>query len=413
MCIHEASNHGHRDVVELLLDNGAQSAINDKGGVTCDGITPIYDAASNGHLSVVQLLLDRGAKATIKTDANQTVLDALLFWHESHKGSLSTTEQEFYEEIKERLVQQCEKVGIDTSKKHSMASSGYSSIKSQTSQRHNMRYNTDFSDDERENENNDDDIYYDNKKNSSRDNNNVDEDNIKKTARHEYKSVMAKLKNKHKESKFIVDNVEDTRKRSAYLNEAEIAVDDWLDDDLGPMKKKQKKFFNENVPLNEKSPIKTIHTQNFTRKQSINLIGSDSDDECENSSDLGSNSVDAFDVMMSTNGEGSKKKSRRNSNAKLQRKRSNQSSLLDAGFSKFIEFDDSSRKSYSPVKASSTSLNSFSLNESFNRSNQLEKQTIIKVQIDDEKIIVPINRDAANELRISWLIEESARRYYW
>lgn len=408
MCIHEASNHGFRDIVELLLDNGAQSAINDKGGVTCEGITPLYDAASNGHLSVVQLLLDRGAKATIKTDANQTALDALLYWHESTKGSLTTTEQEFYDEIKERLVQQCEKVGIDTNKKQSMASSGYSSIKSQSSQRHSMRYNTSFSDDERENETNDD---FDNK---SRDNNDI-EDNIKKTARHEYKSVMAKLKNPHKENKFNVDNVHDTRKRSAYLNEAEIAVDDWLDDDLGPMKKKQKKFFNENVLLDEKSPTKTIQTQNFTRKASINLIASDSDDGCENLSDLGSNSVDAFDVMMSTNGEGgSKKKSRRNFSAKLQRKSSNQSSLLDAGFSKFIDFDESSRKSFpSPVKASSTPVHSFALNESFNRSNQMERQTIIKVQIDAEKIIVPINRDAANELKISWLIEESARRYYW
>ena len=235
----------------------------------------------------------------------------------------------------------------------------------------------------------------------------------KKNARHEYKSVMQKLKYPHKESKFAVDNVQDTRKRSAYLKEAEIAVDDWLDDDLGPSKKKQKKFFNENVikstMLEEKSPIKTAQTQNFTRKPSLNLISSNSDNECENLSDIISNSVDAFDVIMSTNGEGSKKKSRRNSNAKLQRRTSNQSSLLDAGFSKFIDFDESTRKSYT----SSTSSNNYSLNESFNRSNQLEKQTIIKVQIDDEKIIVPINREAANELKISWLIDESARRYYW
>lgn len=33
--LHEAANHGHTEIVELLLDNGA--TINDKGGTGCEG----------------------------------------------------------------------------------------------------------------------------------------------------------------------------------------------------------------------------------------------------------------------------------------------------------------------------------------------------------------------------------------
>lgn len=98
--LHEAAIHGFHDVVELLLDSGAQSAINDKGGTKCDGITPLYDAASNGNLSVIQILLDRGAKPTVKTDFNETPLDALLRWFGDFGHNLSATEVQFYNEMK-------------------------------------------------------------------------------------------------------------------------------------------------------------------------------------------------------------------------------------------------------------------------------------------------------------------------
>lgn len=42
-----------------LLDGG--SAINDAGGVHCDGVSPLMDAAINGHMDIVQLLVERGA----------------------------------------------------------------------------------------------------------------------------------------------------------------------------------------------------------------------------------------------------------------------------------------------------------------------------------------------------------------
>lgn len=54
--LHEACNHGFRDIAETLLDNGAD--VNAKG---MDDERPLHDAAINSHAEVVQLLLSRGA----------------------------------------------------------------------------------------------------------------------------------------------------------------------------------------------------------------------------------------------------------------------------------------------------------------------------------------------------------------
>jgi NF-kappa-B inhibitor-like protein 2 len=63
--LHEAANHGYKDIVDLLLSHGAN--IDDKGGIDCDGVTPLHDAASNGCMDVMELLLTRGADITAKT----------------------------------------------------------------------------------------------------------------------------------------------------------------------------------------------------------------------------------------------------------------------------------------------------------------------------------------------------------
>ena len=40
--------------------------MNDPGGPRCDGVTPLMDAAGNGHVDVVQLLVERGADPRMK-----------------------------------------------------------------------------------------------------------------------------------------------------------------------------------------------------------------------------------------------------------------------------------------------------------------------------------------------------------
>ena len=54
--IHLAAEKGHKDIVKLLLDHGANIDVKDN-----DGETPIYRAAVKGHTETVKLLLDHGA----------------------------------------------------------------------------------------------------------------------------------------------------------------------------------------------------------------------------------------------------------------------------------------------------------------------------------------------------------------
>ena len=51
-----ASVHGRRDVVELLLENGADVNMADK-----NQIGPLYAAAQRGSMDIVKMLVDNGA----------------------------------------------------------------------------------------------------------------------------------------------------------------------------------------------------------------------------------------------------------------------------------------------------------------------------------------------------------------
>lgn len=112
--LHEASNHGHLEIVQLLIQAGA--LVNDRGGTSCDGVTPLYDAAANGHLETVQFLLDSGASPVAKTDTGETALEALKKWRVSCSGSdvdldSSSTRVDVYQRLVERMGQALAKSG--------------------------------------------------------------------------------------------------------------------------------------------------------------------------------------------------------------------------------------------------------------------------------------------------------------
>eukprot|EP00968_Pinguiococcus_pyrenoidosus_P006892 scaffold455_cov160-Pinguiococcus_pyrenoidosus.AAC.3 len=68
--LHIAAENGHVEVVQALLDRGA-----DKEAVDNDGWTPLHISAQNGHREVVQALLERGAdKEAVENSSGATAL---------------------------------------------------------------------------------------------------------------------------------------------------------------------------------------------------------------------------------------------------------------------------------------------------------------------------------------------------
>lgn len=65
--LHEASNHGHHHLAQLLIKHGAN--INAAGP---DDITPLHDAAICGSQKLVKLLIDKGADVNFKNKKGKT-----------------------------------------------------------------------------------------------------------------------------------------------------------------------------------------------------------------------------------------------------------------------------------------------------------------------------------------------------
>lgn len=64
--------HGHYQMVEILLGQGAEINAADK-----NGWTPLHCAAKAGHLDVVRLLCESGASP--KNETNYGVRDQIMF----------------------------------------------------------------------------------------------------------------------------------------------------------------------------------------------------------------------------------------------------------------------------------------------------------------------------------------------
>ena len=79
--LHYAANSGHTDIVKLLLDRGADHSPGD-----IDGETPLYRAALDGHSEVVQMLINAGAECCVKAPSD----DWTPLHHAANWGHLDT-----------------------------------------------------------------------------------------------------------------------------------------------------------------------------------------------------------------------------------------------------------------------------------------------------------------------------------
>ncbi|XP_043279240.1 tonsoku-like protein isoform X2 [Venturia canescens] len=98
--LHEAANHGHVEIAELLIKSGAN--VDDPGGPMCGGVTPLHDAASCGHFSMMFLLMKSGANLRAKTRDGETILDCLEAW-KRRSEDLSPSEQLEYDNLHSKL----------------------------------------------------------------------------------------------------------------------------------------------------------------------------------------------------------------------------------------------------------------------------------------------------------------------
>ncbi|KAK4337374.1 hypothetical protein RND71_043331 [Anisodus tanguticus] len=106
--IHEASNHGFTEIVELLIKHNAW--INDPGGRDCDGTTPLHDACTNGHTDVIRVLLKNGANVTCVNYSNKTPLDCLIDFIK-RSSNLSSYEKKDFQMLINQIRTEMKKKG--------------------------------------------------------------------------------------------------------------------------------------------------------------------------------------------------------------------------------------------------------------------------------------------------------------
>ena len=73
--LHKASSNGHSEIVEILLQNGAEvNALNEFD------FTPLHFAAQNGHFAIVETLLTHGAEKGLKSYFHTTPLELAKYF---------------------------------------------------------------------------------------------------------------------------------------------------------------------------------------------------------------------------------------------------------------------------------------------------------------------------------------------
>ncbi|KAH8375188.1 hypothetical protein KR200_001223 [Drosophila serrata] len=412
--LHEASNHGYRDIVELLLDKGAASAINDKGGTSCDGITPLFDACSNGFLDVAELLLDRGADATVRTDYNETCINGLDKWRQT--AQLVDGEQAQYVQLRERLLRTLSKVGICSDR-------NARPLTNSNVQRPSRDENLSQSDAEEDEE----EALRESHRRSLRHNRSGSDYEAKKTgstsqpsASKEYKSVMAQLKRPNRLSDDPpISSTISKQKRNAFLDEDEVDADNWLIDDVGPERKRKR--------INSGS-LSTRPSKENLQDSTLSLPINWDEDLLQATPEVDSSQRQKQMRKLTLSRSSSMNSNKSASSAPTSSKRKHQATLMDSGFSRFRSESPFGSESSHDGSASVISLRtiepdstttSFQVLISPSKTSPIKVQTTpvlattvsFKIKVQDEFLLVPIERKKLQDINMRWLAEEAGRRY--
>uniref|UniRef100_T1J276 Tonsoku-like protein n=1 Tax=Strigamia maritima TaxID=126957 RepID=T1J276_STRMM len=253
--LHEAANHDHYDIVEYLLGKGAW--VNDRGGIHCDGITPLHDAASCANFSIMQLLIEHGASVIAKMNDGQTPLDCLKKWRTRVGEDLEQHLIKEYNEMRDKLQQMTCGVDVESgglNENQPISSGAFQHMEELVAvqsdeedepmervtrnQLKKRSVTESFSDDDEFA------VFNDRKKSRIQDDDGsrsgadspVDNSEV---ARHEYRSAIDCVRSAT--SRINQGEIEPVQRKSekklALINEDDVIVDDWLEDDIGPATK--------------------------------------------------------------------------------------------------------------------------------------------------------------------------------
>jgi len=386
--LHEASNYGHVDIVNVLLDHGAD--INNRGGPCCEGITPLHDAAACGHLEVIDCLLDRGANPLVRTNKGETPLDSLIACRNrvilEEKKELDANKLAHFWSIVERLSECLRKAGhtppvpltdVDEILKNGQLSTdNYLGVIPDSHKRSRKPY-ADIEDFDR----------------LERKEKNIEvEDVYTSGAAEDYKQTISQLKNHSKRRRESEIHYEISQPPLV-----ENSADEWLEEDI--IFKPKKRYCTDTTKHNY-SPIKDFNFEdniNWINNEKLPDISSDVESNKEVQSFLPDSDEDSDSIIVISD----QQKALTNKYKPLMlstSKKKHQSKLEHQGFINIKRISpeiDEPAPIFQPVKRDEIARN-------INRT--------IKVRVKDRLFLVPIPASEEN-INLKWLSTEVSRRY--